>query len=147
MKNRLLLILCLALTSLSGCATDPEEETCEGDVSNSGFSVQVELITAKSSNATYIITVCKNSDYKGSVLSVYGGDNTTELDEIYGASDSLLTSRAGDPPIVDSSKPGDSFEVTFPSDNSYFTIFEAELDGPTFVLGNEEEIIRGELIL
>jgi len=144
MADKYVLISLLLL--LTSCGASPTKKVCDGNVEVSGFILDVQLVSADNADAIYQFTICENSNARGAVLSIYGGDSQTEIDEIFGASNSILQSRAADPSILDESEAGSTFEITLPADNLYFVIYEAELDGPTFVLGNTTKIIEGDLI-
>lgn len=99
-----------------------------------GFAVFVEQTALN----TYKFTVTSNEDHKGAIFTVYGLADESQVGTFNTAARMRLDH------ISDAHDAGDTFEVTFNSDDNFFIIYEDALLGGTFVYNTVKEMVRGQ---
>ena len=136
MSSRVLLILSFSLL-LTSCGEQVSQSQCNPNYASQGFSAYVEFLQGTS----YRFTICTNSDYQGSVFTVYGVASQEDIATMD------LETRKRLAHVSDASQPGSNFPVTFESSDTWFIIYEDQEVGGTFELSNSVEMLRGNLML
>lgn len=135
MKKLNALIIVFAIGILSGCGDSTKVD--DGNMANfaaDGFSVRIE----QSSINTYLITVIENTRYPNAVFTVYGLSDESEFGSFLTSSKMRLAH------VVNSSAEGQSFEVTFNDNDSWFGIYHDDWDGFNWIYSTGREMVRGQ---
>jgi hypothetical protein len=138
MKTFARLTLALSfLLALTHCGNPNPNNVPSGVAPNyvgSGYAVYVEQMALN----TYKFTVTSNEDHKGAVFTVYGLTDSSQITTFNTSTRMRLAH------IADGNTPGDTFEVTFNSDDTVFIIYEDVVSGGSFVYDKTKEMIRGQ---
>ena len=131
-----LLLLAIATMYLTSCGQGSGTGT--GDVKANfvgrGYSVRVDQTSVN----TYKFTVVENKSFPGTVFTVYGLQDESQISSFNTSSRMRLAH------VADGHAPGQTFEVTFNSDDSVFIIYEDGISNGSFVYSTLSEMVRGQ---
>ena len=133
MKSYLKLILPLGLFFLLASCGKGGKNDVKANFFGNGYSLLVE----QSSTNTYHFTVVSNDSHKGAVFTVYGLIEESQIGSFTPNSRMRLAN------VADGSNPGESYDVTFHSDDAWFIIYEDAFYNGQFNLDTTKEMIRG----
>ena len=126
-------LLLLGLFFLLASCGKGGKNDIKANFSGNGYSLLVE----QSSTNTYHLTVVSNDTHKGAVFTVYGLIDASQIGTF------TPTTRMRLANVADGSNPGESFDVTFHSDDTWFIIYEDAFYNGQFNLDTTKEMIRG----
>lgn len=128
-----LALACLFLL-MNSCGQLGPKGAAEANFFGNGYSMLVEQQTIN----TYKFTVVENNNFQGAIFSVYGLQSDSQVGNFNPNTRVRLAH------VADGANVGDSFEVTFNSDDSWFIIYEDALIGGSFQFDLTSEMIRGQ---
>jgi hypothetical protein len=125
----------LSLLLLAGCAGGGEPEGLQPNFVGDGYSLNAQ----QTSLNTYKFTVVENTKHRNIVFSVFGFHDQSQITPTFN-----MNSHARLSHVSDVKNAGDSFEITFNDDDTWFAIYQDDWDGLSWIYSDRVELIRGD---